>query len=357
MKVVKYDEKRGAVRLRVEDVDDLWVIKNVIQEGDVVIARTLRDIKIDGEGKRRKPMVLAVKVKNVYFQPFASRLRVHGVIVDAPEGYGLRGSHHTLNIDVGTEFEIIKERWHESQLRRLKKAVSRWVKALLVAADFDEVSMAVMYRQGLKYVLDASLPGINEFEPDSIERVAEHVAKLVADAAGREGVEVIVIGSPAVLREEIARKLKELLGKGGVRIHVDSVSQGGRAGVEELVRRDSVKNLLAEAAAVDAEETMNEFMRLLSMKPGLVAAGLEEVKLAVKANAVKKMLVLEELLTSELGEEVEELITEAEKRGAVVRIVPSNSPTAPKLKAFNGVIALLRYWLDLSMLKGGEDSE
>ena len=144
VRVVAHDEKRGAVRLRVEDVDDLWVIKNILREGDVVIARTLRDVKIDGEGKRRKPMVVAIRVKNVYFQPFASRLRVHGVIVDAPEGYGLRGSHHTLNIDVGTEFEIVKEAWTESQLKRLRRASSRWVKGLLVAAVIYDAFIVIM---------------------------------------------------------------------------------------------------------------------------------------------------------------------------------------------------------------------
>ena len=109
LRIVSRDEKRGAVRLRIENVDDLWVLKNVIKDGDLVIARTLRDVKIDGEGKRRKPMVILLEVKNIYFQPFASRLRIHGIIRDAPEGYGLRGSHHTLNVDVGSEIEIIKE--------------------------------------------------------------------------------------------------------------------------------------------------------------------------------------------------------------------------------------------------------
>ena len=350
MRVVKYDERRGAMRLRVESVDDLWVLKNVIREGDVVVARTLRDVKIDGEGKRRKPMVLAVKVKNVYFQPFASRLRVHGVIVEGPEGYGLRGSHHTLNIDVGTEFELIKEKWLESQIRRLRRAAGRWVKAVLVAADFDEVSVAVMYRQGLKYLYDASLPGVSEEDPRSIERIADSIAKLVAEAVEREGAEVVVIGSPAVLREEVGRRVKEALK--GVRVYLDSVSHGGRAGIHELVRRDSVKRLLAEAAAVDAEETLEEFLKLLSMKPDMVSAGLKEVRLAVAANAVKKVLVLEELLSGDSAEEVEELLNEAERRGAKVRVVPSSSPAAAKLRAFGGIIALHRFRFDTTALEG-----
>ncbi len=355
MRIIWFDERKGVMRLRVECVDDLWVIKNVIQEGDVVIARTLRDIKIDGEGKRRKPMILAVRVKNVYFQPFASRLRIHGVIVDAPEGYGLKGSHHTLNIDVGTEFEIVKERWLKSQVRRLEKASSRWVKALLVAADFDEVSAAVMYRQGIKYLIDSSLPGISESDPKSIDRIAGKVAEIIKPLISREGVEAVIIGSPAVLRERIAEELRGLKELRSIKLYTDSVSHGGRAGIEELIRRDSVKKLLAKAAAVDAEETINEFMRLLATKPGMVSAGLKEVEMAVKSNAVSKMLVLEDLLTGEEGEVVEELIDEAERRGAKVRIVSSTTTAAPKLKAFGGIIAIHRFRIDYLLLNRSGD--
>ncbi|MCD6324541.1 MAG: pelota family protein [Desulfurococcales archaeon] len=352
MKIVAKDLRRGSVRIKVEDVDDLWVIKNVVKEGDVVIARTLRDVKLEGEGKRRKTMVVSLKVKNVYFQPFASRLRIHGVIVDAPEGYGLRGSHHTLNIDVGTEFEIVKEEWSESLLRRLETASSRWVKALLLAADFDEASFAVMYRQGVKYLLDLRLPGVNEREPRSIERVAEEVAKHAVRLAGSEEVSYIVVGSPAVLRELIAKKISESPTPRKFKVIADSVSTGGRHGVEELLRRDSVKNLLKEATAVEVEEILNEFTYLLTVKPDKTAVGLKEVKVAVQLNAVSKLLVLEDLLTSEVGEEIEEVVREAEARKALVRIVPSETPSAPKLKGFGGVVAILRYQVNLKEVVG-----
>ena len=349
MKILKTDLRKGLVRVRVEEVDDLWTVKNVIKEGDVVIARTLRDVKLEGEGKRRKVMTIALRVKNVYFQPFATRLRVHGVIIDAPEGYGLRGSHHTLNIDVGLEFDIIKGSWSESLLNRLRRASSRWVKALLVAADFDEASIAVMHRQGIRYLLNINLPGINEREPSSIERVAESVVKEVVRLAKKEGTKYVVVGSPVILRDLIVRWVKEALRD--VRVYSDSVSIGGRAGIEELLRRDSVKNLLKEATAVEVEDIFNEFMALLSKNPYKVATGLVEVELAVRANAVEKLLVLEDLLTSEEGDRIEELINEAESRKALVRLVPNETPIAPKLRGLGGLIAILRYSTELSAVK------
>lgn len=346
MKIVDVDDRRGSVKVRVEDVDDLWVLKNVINEGDVVISKTLRDVKVDGEGKRRLPMTLAVKVKNVYFQPFSNRLRVHGVIVEGPEEYGLRGSYHTLNVDVGNEVEIVKDVWPPSALRRLSESSKRRFKALLVAADFDEASIATLYGQGIKYLIDLSFKGVNDEEPDAINNISEEICEEVLRYVELEKADFVVVGSPAVLREAIASKLKER-SKGRFKIFADSVSVGGRAGIEELVRRDSVKNLLQEYVIIEAESILNEFMKLLITNPSKVAYGLEHVEIAAANNAVSTLLIHEELLTGENSSRVEELLSKVEEKGGRVRIVPAESPIASKLKGFSGVIAVLRYELTI----------
>ena len=347
MKVVFEDLRKGVVKVRIENADDLWVLKTIINEGDVVVARTLRDVKFDGEGKRRLPMTIAIKVKNIYFQPFATRLRIHGIIIDAPDGYGLKGSHHTLNIDVGTEVSIVKESWSKSQLQRLRRASGRWVNALLLAADFDEASVAILYRQGIRYLIDKSLPGVSSNDPNSVVRVVRYVVELVQPILTREKIKLIVIGSPAFLKDLIAKKLSAFLPRdGSVKVYVDSVSSGGRAGINELIRRDVVKNLLKEVSAVEAEEILNEFMMYLSKKPERVAYGLDSVKLAIEANAVSKLLVSEELLSGDSREVIEEILNEAENRGAIVRIIPIETPASIKLKALGGIIAVLRYNFD-----------
>ena len=349
MRIISEDPKKGIVRLKVEDVDDLWTVKNVIKEGDIVIGRTLRDVKLEGEGKRRRPMKIAIKVKNTYFQPFATRLRVHGIIVDAPEGYGLKGSHHTLNIDVGTEFEIKKEEWSKSILNRLKRATRRRIRALLVAVDFDEASIGVLQGQGIKYLVDLSLPGLSEHEPESLQRIVNLVSEQVANLATREGVKYVVIGSPVVLRELIVRKVNEL--NKDLKVYSDSVSVGGRGGIEELIRRDKVKNLLKEMTAVESEEILNQFMAQFVRNPKKVAIGIDEVSFSIKSNAASKLLVHEEMLTSNKGEQVEAIINDAEIKGAKVLIVPREAPSAKRLKGLGGLIALLRYPLDLEFIR------
>jgi protein pelota len=341
MKVLKSDLRRGVVVVRVEDEDDLWVLKNVVKVGDVVVANTLRDVKVDGEGKRRLPMKLAVKVKNIYFQPFSSRLRIHGVIVDGPEEYGLKGSHHTFNIDVGNEVEIIKESWSTSELKRLEKASGRGVKALLVAVDFDEVAIALLYGQGVKYLIDKSLPGISKFSKDvGVESIVNTVVDLILKVLEGEKVDIVVVGSPAFIKDLITSRLSGLI---HVKVLKDSVSCGGRSGVEELLRRDSVKELLRDVNAVEAEEIFNEFMELLIKEPNKVAYGVKDVGFAAKVGAISKLLLTEDLLGDEV---VEEVLSVVEEKGGVVRIVGSEFPVSDRLKGLGGIIAILRYNLD-----------
>lgn len=97
MRIEEAVYEKGYIRLSIESEDDLWVLSMFLEEDDIVSMRTLRDVSIEGSGKKRLPMTLAIRVKRVEFQPFSGRLRVGGVIVEGPEEYGLRGSHHTFS--------------------------------------------------------------------------------------------------------------------------------------------------------------------------------------------------------------------------------------------------------------------
>jgi len=342
MKVLYKDLRKGVIGLRVEDADDLWVLKNVIKEGDVVISKTLRDVKVDGEGKRRLPMRLAIRVKNMYFQPFSNRLRIHGVVVDGPEEYGLRGSHHTFNIDVGSDLEVIKSEWTLSEVRRLERASKKGLKALLVALDFDELAMAILYDQGIKYVVDRSLPGLSK-DSGSLDYLVNEVANLIRNTLELNKAELVVIASPAFLKDLIAVRLSELT---NAKVFKDSVSTGGRAGIEELVRRDSIRMLLKEVSTVEAEKILEEFMELIVKRPARVAYGLKGIKVAAEANAVSKLLINDDLLSGDDAGVYEDVLSKVEGGGGVVRVVYSDTPAGIKLKALGGVIAILRYDLD-----------
>ncbi|MEM4672006.1 MAG: mRNA surveillance protein Pelota, partial [Desulfurococcaceae archaeon] len=139
MRILEEDYKRGWVKLQVETLDDLWVLYNVLRENDTVYAKTTREVKVgDGSPGSRVPMVLGLKVKNVEFQQFSSKLRVKGVVVEGPEEYGVKGKHHTFSVGVGDVITVVKERWDEHELEFIRKHAVRRGSVLILSIDFDE---------------------------------------------------------------------------------------------------------------------------------------------------------------------------------------------------------------------------
>ena len=139
VKIIEANLKKGFLKLIPETTDDLWILYNVIEEGDIVVAKTTREVKGDeGSSGRRIPMTLAIKVRHVEFQQFTERLRVRGIVVEGPERYGVKGHYHTLNIDTGTLLTIFKEEWPSYLVKKIRDACRKRSGVLLVALDYDE---------------------------------------------------------------------------------------------------------------------------------------------------------------------------------------------------------------------------
>lgn len=347
MRIVYYNLRSGEVKVIPETEDDLWILQMIISPDDIVIARTTRDVRF-GEGRSsRVPMTLAVRVKNVEFEPFTTRLRIHGIVVDGPERFGVKGSHHTLRIDLGRELTIIKKQWSKPLLDKLLRAKTHGLKAIIVALDYDEYSIAIVQEQGVRYINEGEieLPGKDDPHRDKmLEIKLNEIADKIIDIAERNQVNVIIIASPGDLKRRVAELVKSKNGK--LHVYMDSISIGGRAGISEVLRRDIVRKILRDVSSIEAEKILEEFMKLLIKDSGKVAYGLEEAIKAANMGAVEKLLILDELVRSyniDERRQVEELLAIVDKYKGEVRIVSSESPAGEKLKALGGVIAILRF--------------
>ncbi|RLF09751.1 MAG: mRNA surveillance protein Pelota, partial [Thermoprotei archaeon] len=192
MKARVLDEKCRALEVKVESEDDLWVLYNVLEPGDVVKAWTTRELKADS-GSRRKAMKVALRVDHVEFQPFTTRLRVHGFIVEGPRELDLEGQRHTVSIDLHDEVVVYRERgWPSHALERIKEACGRLVvKALAVGVDYDEAAVALLRGYGLEVLAELSfnLPGKRDAEARRRELEAKvgELAELVVGSALKHG--------------------------------------------------------------------------------------------------------------------------------------------------------------------------
>ena len=121
MRVLKRDLREGEIKLRLESMDDVWHLHNLVFPGELVRAVTFRREegiadKIRPERMEKRRVYLGIRVEDVEFHAFSDRLRISGTIV---EGEMDVGQHHTLNLTVGDDLAIVKA-WKPHELARIK---------------------------------------------------------------------------------------------------------------------------------------------------------------------------------------------------------------------------------------------
>ena len=349
VKIVAYDPKHGILKLVPESSDDIWLLSLVIKPGDLVKGRTLREVRFGERGSGRSsriPMVLTIRVESVDFQPFSTRLRVRGVVIEGPEKFGVKGKHHTITVDVGQEITIIKEGgWPRQLLEKLEKSKFR-SKAIVVAVDYDEYAIGIVQEQGLRIVAEEALRLPGKDDPSRGEKLVQAItiiAKKVLDIARREGINSVIVVGPGFAKEHVVEKLKEL---DELRIVVDTASMGGVAGIHEAIRRGVVRRVLAELELADVVEIVGEFEKLIVKEPERVAYGVDDVEYALEQGAVEKLVLLDELLHSPdpaMRERIDRMLKLADQISSKVYLVGREHPAYLKIKGLGGVFAILRY--------------
>jgi protein pelota len=350
MKILEEDTKHGVVKIQIETLDDLWALYNVLRENDVVYAKTTREVKVGDESEgSRLPMILGVKVKKIEFQQFSSKLRISGIVIEGPEKYGVKGKHHTLSIGVGDVLTIVKETWSSVELSLLREYTSKRENVLVVSIDHDEVCVGVVSEQGVKYAWEEelNLPSKHYYVDyeSLLKAYTSRAVKVILDILNNENVKAVIVAGPGdfknLLKTELVDKLK-------TPVYVDTVSTGGCKGVEEVLSREIVKNVVGELNLIKARKILEEFKELLVREHELVAYGVEEVYEASMIGAVLKLLVVDELLKIPDDEErnkVYESLKYSHQRGAEVIIVPGKSDVGYEVSGFGGIIAILRFKL------------
>ncbi len=356
MKILRKDLKRGYVTVAPETLDDLWVLYNVILPKDGVYAKTTRVIKIEKIGARptkgeRVPVSLGIIVENVAFDRAINRLRVRGIIVEAPEDVGIKGTYHTIDVVVGKSVTISKVEWLKHQLDRLRAASEyRATSIIVVALDDENCGIAVLRHYGfdVKVEIDAKLPGKREAKKRAegflgyFKNIADSLVGVKTEIKGP-----IVIVGPGFVKNEFSNYLKEKYPDLAMRvIAVKGVGSAGVAGVHEALRCGLLTSVAKRVRAVEETKEVEEVFSRLGKGRKDVAYGLNEVEKAVGYGAVNLLLISDSLLREAVDEDrkrLEATMRSAEKIGGRVILVSTEHEAGEKLLSLGGVAALLRF--------------
>ena len=334
----------GTVTLVPENLDDLWHLKYVVEDGDTVSALTQRRVERNDDmtrstGGERETLDIELEVDDVEFARFANRLRVSGVIRSCDRETEI-GNHHTVNVEKNDEITVTKD-WKPDQLERIEEAEE---------ADENEVAVATV-EEGEAHVHTVRAHGVEERatltgttgKGDDAAPRKELFGELTSVLENTNADAVVLAGPGFTKRdaydymEENAPELAETV------VVEDTASVGGR-GVHEVLKRGAVERVAEEARVSEEARLVDELMERVG-KEGAAAYGLDAVQDAVEYGAVEHLLVVDEFLRGHRNE-IDPLIEGAEQKGGDVTVLSSEFEPGQRVDHLGGVAALLRYRLD-----------
>ncbi|MCY0850866.1 mRNA surveillance protein pelota [Sulfuracidifex metallicus] len=331
MRILEFNEKQDSLTIHVENEDDLWLLYTMLKKDDEVVAKTLRDVSI-GDNSRRVPMIIRLKVERKEFQEFTTRLRIHGIVLDAPEKYSVKGSHHTINLDIGDDITIIRK-WEKYDLDKIYKHAQKKSRILISIIDIDECLVAIPMEQGIKILCEKSF---NEPEESLLEN-AKIIADEIESYAKTYSPDAILIAGPGFFKQDVAKLLSKKY-----KVYTDDVNSPGRTGLNEVMKRDLIDQLIRDYEISEGTKAMDKFMEMLAKGSRNIAYGKEEVRKAAEIGAIDTVLVLAELI---IGQENDypTILNEVSEKGGKIILVPRDSPSYYQVKNIGGIVALLRF--------------
>jgi len=354
MKILRKDVKHGIVAVMPEVLDDLWVLYNIVEKGDKVYARTRREVRLDNryerpEKGRRISVSLGVIVESVMWDRHTNRLRIHGIICEAPEEVGV-GSHHTLNIVLNKPLRILKRRWMKHHLDQLKRAAERKVPPIVVISIDDEgYCIGVLRGFGIDIRVEEriTLPGKlrSEGRNQMLQELFKSASKSIEEIERNRDIPLVVLGLGYVKNDFLKYLEKKPDLKKRI-IDVKSVNSTGKAGIYEALRSGVLSKALRHMRVAKETEAVEEILKRLGKDQRDVAYGMEEVQKANSFGAVEKLLLTDSHLreaSDKERESLEKLMQEVENKNGEVIIVSTEHEAGAKLSSLGGIAALLRF--------------
>lgn len=350
MRVLFKDLRRGVVKVRVENLDDLWYLSQIVVPGDLVRGESARRVK-DKEDKRssggeRKVVTLGVRVEKIEFKSDTSTLRISGVIEEGPEDIVALGSHHTLGVEFDSVVSIVKQ-WSSVLLELMQNASkSTWrPKILVVVVDEGEATLGLLRDSSIQYgELSRNIGGKYDLKGRADRKKAfyEELTGMVEGVVGKENVSNVILAGAGFEKDSYLDYLKESRRDLAGKCIVENTGSSGRNAINEVIKRPALKTTVEDANSALDIKLVDELLTNISKDSGLAVYGLKDVESSVNAGAVEVLLVSDSIFYRERNKLEGMMKLVGQNRGRF-HIINHEGEAGKQLDSIGGVAALLRY--------------
>jgi len=348
LKVIYKDLKKKEIKLKPENLDDIWHLYNIIEKGDLVRAITFRTVEekpgdmLRSKKLEKKPMKLGIRVEDISFHDFSDRLRIHGIIEEGPQDHG---SYHTLNIDTKMRdgITIVKDEWKPHYLERIEEAVrsSKRPSVIFISLDDENATIAILRESGIQKIANIESHKSGKMYNEESKKSQDYYTEIISTVKTlqkNDNLPIVVVG-PGFHKDNLVKYGKEKAPELFKNIILCGTSSAGMNGIQEAINIGTIGKIIADKRVVYETKLVEKLLQEIS-KNGLATYGKKEVKDALSMGAVEILLIADDIVRTEDGEE---LLRLARKNNSKFVIVNTSHEAGKKLEGLGGVGAILRF--------------
>ncbi len=347
MDIISKDFKKGLVKLRINDPDDLWYLSHLIDAGDLVKGKTTRKIKIgDSENAKVTKKTLTLKIEAETVELTESSLRINGKIREGTEDIP-KDSYHSITLEENSEFTLEKKKWLEYQKQKLAEASEKKYSYLLCLFDREEVLFALTKKFG--YTILNKMKGDVPKKAKTVEikkDFQQEIIKILEMYNDRYKPESIILASPAFYKEDLLKKISNPSLKKKIILAI--CSDISERSLDEVMRRPELEKSLKHSRAREEQLLVEELLSEIN-KNEKAAYGWMDVKKAADLGAIAKLILTDDFVKkkriSNDFSEINECMKNVDTLKGEVHLISSKNEGGKKLDGLGGIAAVLRYKL------------
>jgi protein pelota len=341
MQIIKLT-KEGELVFVAQTIEDLWAIKTVANTNDVVSGLSYRRQKGAEEtnDSERKPVFVHICIEKYDFSQSLKSLRFTGRIIDAkPLEFAPIGDYHTLEVQLNKSYTLKKEVFFKHQIDLLEKTSKTNSNVLVIVLDDECANIYKLSDIGVNDVatINSGKTGKRYSSNFNIKEYFLNIEKIIPT-----DIPIIVAGC-GYTKKQFVDFIKPKIKKEILEVNIQNTS---RSSISELFKKPEVSKFFENSIIYKEQKIFDLFLENLGKDNNKAIYGLKQIKTAIEIGAIETILVSEKLWQENLNE-IQEIVKNAEKVNAKVHIVDSKHEISRSLNSFSGVVANLRFAINI----------
>ncbi|MBI2145978.1 mRNA surveillance protein pelota [Candidatus Woesearchaeota archaeon] len=348
MHLIHSDFKKGLVKLRLTEPEDLWYLSQLIDPGDLLTGKATRKIKIGtGENASTTKRTFTATIEAETIECSDTAVRVNGKLREEPEDIP-KGSYQAIALEETSEFVLQKSSWAAYQKQKLQEATEKKYTFLLCLLDREEALMALTKKSGYEVLLQLHGDVPKKMKGSQAGgKFQEEIIAALDTYAGRYTPDKIILASPVFYKEDLLQKISAPTLR--EKIVLASCSDVSIKSLDEVMTSPALAQTLHSSRLRQDKVLVDELLHEIS-KDNLAIYGWKEVQTAVHAGAVRILLCTDGFIRIKRQENayepLDQLLKKVDALKGTICILSSADESGKTVDGVGGIAALLRYKME-----------